>query len=299
MLEGFKSGYQRGETTYFPNIDEHWSWKRGEITLMGGIMNHGKTTMMLQLCLIKSVKEGCRWAFFSPEQNPPDDFYNDLIHMYIGKNVEKKFTNRMSDAEYARGLDFVNEHFRYVFPKDVSPTPKYINEVFLSLIVKQKIDGCIIDPFNQLDNDWRKHSRDDLYLSEFLSIEKRFAQVHNVYKIIIAHPKGMGGKQADGNYPCPDVFDFSGGAMWGAKVDNVLQTYRPFYSTDSMNTETQFVSQKIKKQKLVGFPGKTIMQYKRDSGRFYFEDFNPLEHEHQVRLYENTDFYEKQENVPF
>ena len=299
MIEGYKNGYQKGETTYFPEIDAHWTWKRGEVTLMGGIMNHGKTTLMMQLCLIKSVKEGCKWGVFSPEQNPPNDFYDDLIHMYIGKNVQKHYNNRMLIGEYNKGLEFVNEHFYYVYPKDEAPTPDYINKRFLDLIVKYNISGCIIDPFNQLDNDWGKKSRDDLYISEFLTKEKRFALTHNVYKIIVAHPKGSVTKNADGNYGIPDVFDISGGAMWGNKCDNILQTYRPYYSTDPVNTETQVISQKIKKQKLVGIPGRTILEYKRDTGRFYSDGFNPLEHEKQVKLgAEIENFYER-EDMPF
>jgi twinkle protein len=299
MLDGFKNGYQRGETTYFPDIDEHWSWKKGEVTLMGGIMNHGKTTMIMQLCLIKSVKDGYKWGFFSPEQNPPNEFFNDLVHMYIGKNTEKHFNNRMSETEYKRGLDFINEHFFYVYPKDVKPTPDYINKKFTELIVKHGISGCVTDPFNQLDNDWVRHGRDDLYISEYLSKEKRFALDHKVYKIIIAHPKSMGAKKSDGNYECPNVFDFSGGAMWGAKVDNILQTYRPLYSTDGTNTVTEFISQKIKKQKLVGLPGKTVLDYRRDTGRYYTDNFNPLEHEVQkkMELEPNTNFYER--DCPF
>ncbi len=42
MLKSFKEGFSKGETTYFKSIDEHWTWKRGELTLMGGIPNHGK-----------------------------------------------------------------------------------------------------------------------------------------------------------------------------------------------------------------------------------------------------------------
>jgi hypothetical protein len=94
MLLSFKTGQARGETTHFPLIDEHFRWKRGELTLMHGIMNQGKSTMIMQLCLMKAVFCGYKYAFFSPEQDPPDDFYDDLIHMYIGGNTQKHFHNQ-------------------------------------------------------------------------------------------------------------------------------------------------------------------------------------------------------------
>ena len=36
--------------------------------------------IILQMCLMKSIKDGYRWGVFTPEQDPPDYFYNDLIY---------------------------------------------------------------------------------------------------------------------------------------------------------------------------------------------------------------------------
>jgi hypothetical protein len=214
MWNNFYNGSAKGETTYFKSIDEHWTWKKGEVVLMGGLGNHGKTTLMLQLMLIKSIKEGAKWGIFSPEQNPPIDFYNDLIHTYIGKSTEKFHENQMSKEEYERGMEFIHAHFYFLYPRDESPTPDYINERFGELIVKKGIVGCVTDPYNQLDNDYGKNGRDDIYISSFLTKEKRFALNNNIYKIIIAHPRGSVLKDKQGNYECPDVYDLAGGAMW-------------------------------------------------------------------------------------
>lgn len=268
MLQSFEQGDSEGETTYFKTLDDYWKWKKGELTLMHGIPNHGKTILTLQLCLIKSIKEGKKWGIFSPEQNPPIDFYKDLIHTYIGKSTEKYHSNQMSMDEYNKGMDFIHEHFYFVYPKDESPTPDYINERFGELIVKHKINGCIIDPFNQLDNDYGKHGRDDIYISSFLNKEKRFALTNNLYKMIIAHPKGGLVKGKEGNYECPDVYNVSGGAMWNNKCDNILVTYRPYYNTDKTNPEVEFRSQKIKKQKYVGIPGTTKLRFNRATNRY-------------------------------
>jgi twinkle protein len=187
----------------------------------------------------------------------------------------------MNESEYRVGMDFVKEHFYYVYPKNEKPSQEYINRLFSELIAKYGISGCIIDPFNQLDHHLRMSSRDDLYISDFLTEEKKFAIDNDVYKVIIAHPNKMQ-KNESGNYTCPDVFDFNGGSIWGAKVDNVLQTYRPNYSTDPSNTEVHFISQKIKKQKLIGIPGTVTLHYNRDSGR-YFDcyGYNPLDNIHK------------------
>ncbi len=296
MLSSFFKGDSRGETTYNRSIDRHWTWKRGELTLMHGLPNMGKSILMLQLMLLKSINEGVRWGIFSPEQNPPIDFYKDLIHMYIGKSTEPWHKYRMNEAEFNQGMDFMKEHFFFVYPKTESPTPQYINDRFEELMIKEKIDGCLIDPFNQLDNDWASAGgRDDQYISLFGAKEKRFALSKNVYKIIIAHPKGNMEKLTDktqdpelknsGNYRCPDIYDLAGGAMWGNKMDNILCTHQPYFNTrrNSQKTDgdnvsghslfmTQFQSQKIKKPKLIGFPGTANLIFNVKQFRYYEEE---------------------------
>lgn len=299
MLTSFYKGDSKGETTFFKTIDRHWSWKLGEVSLMHGAPNHGKSILMLQLMLLKSIHTGVKWGIFSPEQNPPIDFYKDLIHMFIGKSTEPFHKHRMTDKEFIKGMDFMKEHFYFLYPKDDSPTPQYINDRFSELIIKENIKGCLIDPFNQLDNDWASAGgRDDQYISIFGAKEKRFALTNNVYKIIIAHPKGgldkLTEKNQDpdlknsGNYRCPDIYDIAGGAMWGNKMDNILATYQPFFQTRMTSSRkegdnnlsehgkhlrmTQFRSQKIKKPKLIGIPGTANLVFNIKQFRYYEEE---------------------------
>ena len=262
MWHTFDTGLDKGETTYFKEFDEHYRLKRGELTLFHGITNHGKSTFVMQMCLLKSIRDGYRWVFFSPEQHPPEDFFNDLVHMYIGKTTTpSKF--QMSREEYTEGMAFINEHFVLITAHDDSPTPDFIMTRFAMAIDEYKVDGCIIDPYNQMVNDIIKNSggREDQYLSSFLSKYKRFAQTRNIFMLVITHPKGDIKKDKDGNYEIPDIYNLSGGAMWSNKCDNVVCVYRPYWNTDRDNPMVWVESQKIKKQRLCGRPGKTIMEF--------------------------------------
>ena len=305
MIQSYLKGDSKGETTYFNSIDPHWRWKRGEVNIMHGIPNHGKTTLMLQLMLIKSIKEGTKWGIFSPEQNPPIDFYKDLIHMKVGQSTEHYHPNQMDLQTYKDAMDWMAEHFYFVYPKDDSPTPKYINDRFEELIIKHNIDGCMTDPFNQLTNDWMSvGGRDDKYIEVFLAGEKRFALDHNIYKIIVCHPKGNVEKVTErnqddevmnaGNHQIPDQYNLAGGAMWSNKTDNLMCTYQPYYlsrirkrggigsdgefETLRHPSLVQFVSQKIKKQKLIGRPGTAFLYYDVATARYYEEkaNYDPL-----------------------
>jgi twinkle protein len=277
MLLEFKNGKQRGTTTYFKSIDPHFTWKKGQVTLMNGIPNHGKTTLMLQLMLIKSICEGDKWGVFSPENFPPNEFYDELIQTYIGKPTDPIFgAKQMSQQEYEQGMDFINEHFYYLYPEKESPTPEYINARFKEMVIKHGVTGCLIDPFNQLDNDMSKAGRDDLYISKFLTEEKRFALKHDIYKIIIAHPSKLQ-KLKEGGYAVPDPYDLHGGSMWNNKLDNILCTHRPNYWNDKTDTMVEFHSQKIKKQALVGIPGTVTLSFHRFSNRYLENGVSPFE----------------------
>jgi twinkle protein len=231
---------------------------------------------------MKAVKDNYKWAFFSPEQDPPSDFYDDIVHMYIGQSTQPYFSDQMSKENYIKGMDFVKDHFFYIYPEDDTPTPEYINTRFEAVIRKHKIDGCIIDPYNQLDNDIRKAGgREDLYLSAFLSKQKRFAQHYQIFMVIVAHPKGTVRRNDRGDFEIPDVYDLAGGAMWANKCDNVLCTWRPVHRSDPDNKIVHFISHKIKKQRQCGMPGVAELTFARATMRYYettmFGVCNPLD----------------------
>jgi twinkle protein len=290
LLEDFRNGLSKGTTTYFESIDKHFTWLKGDLTLVSGIPSHGKSKIIKQLCLIKSVKEGTKWAIFSPEEYPPTYFFSDLAHTYLGQNVNKHYFNQCSEKDYLDALDFIQKHFFYIFPDSKRATPEFINNKFSELIMKEGIEGGIIDPFNQLDNNFAEFGRDDHYLSDFLSKEKQFALKHNFYKIIIAHPKGLK-KNAKGFYDCPDAYDLSGGAMWNNKCDNILAIHRPTITDEYLSTQTEFHSQKIKKQSLVGIPGIAILDFNRvsnrylENGRSPFNILQPIENYSQQQVF--------------
>jgi hypothetical protein len=300
MNEGFETGKAKGTTTYFRSFDKHWTWRKKNLNFIGGIGNIGKTTFFNNLAVLKAMKEDWKFAIFSPEQDPPDDFYNDLIHTYIGKSTEPYHANQMTKKEYEIGKEFISEHFYYIFPETASPTPEYINYCFEFAIKKHKIDCVMVDPFNQLDNDWKKYGRDDLYISEFLSKNKRFAQTNDIIYFITGHPKGNLEKLG-GNYVAPTVYEYAGGAMWNNKCDDILCYHRPFAITEPGNTECIFISQKIKKRKLTGIPGAVKMNFDIYTNRFFeLDGYNPFEKTevNNSDLQSNINWYDK-ENKEF
>jgi hypothetical protein len=271
----YDEGYERVSGVGIEMLDEKFKPKRGEITLLSGIGNYGKSSFKKWYQAMRMLMYGEKFASFSPEDNPPEEYYHDFVEIIIGCDCSPSNPNRPSRETYEYVYDLVCKHIFYVYPKDVSPTPQYVMEIFLELIIKEKVDGCDIDPFNQLTNEYSKFQRSDKYLEWVHSIFGRFAQINNVFFWIIAHPRQMQ-KAGDGNYPCPDVFDLTDGAMWNNKMDNILIYHRPLAQTDPQNPIAEFHSKKIRRQKVVGKKGFFTFEMSFRKRRFIFDGVDYL-----------------------
>ena len=275
-LSIYDNGYEQVNGVDIPELDERFKPKRGEITVLTGIGNYGKSSFKKWYQAMRMLMYGEKFATFSPEDNPPEEYYHDFVEIILGCDCSPNNPYRPSRQTYEFVYDLVCKHIFYVYPKDVSPTPQYVMEVFLELIIKENIDGVDIDPFNQLTNEYNKFPRSDKYLEWVLSVFSRFAQINNVYFWIVAHPVKMS-KGSDGNYPCPDVFDVTDGAMWNNKMDNILVYHRPLAQTDPLNPTCEFYSKKIRRQKIVGRKGFVVFEMVFKTRRFFFNGIDPLQ----------------------
>lgn len=109
---------------------------------------------------------------FSPENTPINDFYDNLIEMYIGKSSDPMYkSNQMSEDEYFKGAEFVKNHFFVIYPEDNFQFETVIQKAEY-LIRKQGVRGLIIDPYNTIEHKMERGEREDLYISRFMSLLK-------------------------------------------------------------------------------------------------------------------------------
>lgn len=294
MLTNWKQGVPLAPTTRFDEMDNYFRWKKGDINLITGYANFGKTFFILQLMLTKSIWDGWKWAVFCPENYPANDFYDDMVEMYVGKWLKE-----MTEQEYTDACKFIGEHIFYVYPEDGHDVHS-INEKFRYLVLKKGIDGCLVDPFNQLDHLQKAYQREDQYISEVLKDVKRFALLNNIVYNIVAHPKNPT-YQEGRVLPVADMYDIAGGAMWGNKSDQIISYHRPNFHEDKNSPQVEIWLQKVKRKRTGGqlghFPMTLIWSKKR-----YSEDTSgriPCDPRlaHQTNLKENNDF--KQNWLPY
>lgn len=269
-LKIYNNGYEFIQPIGIPLFDIYFKFRKCELTLLTGHGNYGKSEFKKFLQVCRAVRFGEKFASFPPEDYPIHSYYHDLTEILLGCDCSAINPNRPNIEIYNNAYDFISRHFFYIYPKSISPTPEYIKERFLELVIKEKIDGCDIDPFNQMTNDYNKAGgRSDKYLETVLSDFLRFAQENNVYMWIIAHPTKMI-KEKSGNYPCPDVYDIADGAMWNNKMNNILVYHRPFMQISPDDPTCEFHSKKIKFQKVVGKKGFITFEYIRKNRRYEF-----------------------------
>lgn len=255
MLNGFRNGLERGQTTYIDEIDHAWKWRKGEVTLWSGYQNEGKSLFLNQLSLLKSYFDKDKFAVFSPENMPMDDFYNDLIEMLVGKTCDKHYGSlQMSEIEYLNASSFINKHFFLIYP-DFDFKLDTIFEKVKFLVRKQGIDHLIIDPYNTIEHLMKAGEREDLYISRFMAKLKRFAVENDISVQLVAHQNTARPNEKDGGrYHKPSLNNVKGGGTFADKADNVVYVWRPNRALDFRCTKVVFGSQKIKKQKLVARP---------------------------------------------
>lgn len=274
VLDIYDNGYDSAETTHFDKIDPHFKWKKGDITLISGIGNHGKSSFTLQLMLTKSIFNGDKWAMFVPENMPAKLFYSELTEMLVGCSIEPINPHRPHRSTVEQIQEWLKEHFIVINPIKNKATPEFVKSKFLALIMKFGIKGILIDPFNKL---LRDVERDDLFLQSFLADFSNFVKHHDIFAIIVAHPTKLQKSLEEKDYACPNIFNIAGGAMWNNGMDNIAFVHRPLKISEPKNPLCEFTTSKIRWKKIVGQEGTVQMMFDFKKRRYYIDNQNPLE----------------------
>jgi len=276
MLDGYHNGQERGTTTYIKQVDPAWTWRSGEVNIWTGYQNEGKSMFLNQLSCIKAHYDSWKFGVFSPENMPMNDFFNDLIEMYVGKSADPYYKNNlMSLEEYESAMAFVKKHFFLIYPKKHFTLDNIFSRA--KFLVKTKgIRSLIIDPYNTIQHKMNSGEREDLYISRFMSELKRFALDNNISVHLVAH-QVTPHKDDNGRYTKPDVNRIKGGGTFSDKADNVCFIWRPNRALDFSDRSVIFGSQKIKKQKLVGMPQEIHgIMFDVKSQRYTFNNATPF-----------------------
>jgi twinkle protein len=262
----YETGVARGHTTGWSNVDEYFTVKHGEFTVITGMPSHGKSEWLDALCVNLAINHNYRIAMFSPENHPLEMHAKKIIEKYAGKPFFG--SHRMSHDEMLASIDRMNKNFAFIKPEETAFTPINIIDEALPWLDMSMMQprAMVIDPWNEMDHYRPSGLTETEYISRVLTELRRAAREYKCHLFLVAHPTKMA-KDKDGNYPVPRPYDVAGSAHFYNKADNCITIWR-----DVMNApqETQVHIQKVRFNS-TGKPGVAQLLYDYNKATYVYE----------------------------
>jgi hypothetical protein len=208
-----------GLTTGYPDLDKHFLFKRGNLVMVNGFDNVGKTVTILWLMVISSILHGWKWAIYSAE-NSDVNIMNVLTQYFLNKPIRQTNVQERNEAQ-----TFMEKHFFHIKPDELLN----YEELKLKLVKLHsyiRIDGILIDPYNALDVSKVNSTHDFNYA--VLTDMKLWGRKEDVSIWVNNHAvtSALRAKDEDGYTKAPDKGDTEGGAKFPNKADDWLTLHR-------------------------------------------------------------------------
>lgn len=272
-------GIAKGFRTGWDGMNNHFNIVPGQLTIVTGIPQSGKSEWMDQLMLQTIDLHKWNWAVFSPENYPISFHFQKLAEKYIGKPMFGE--NGMEWAHIEQAMGHLQKHLSFLSFDDDAPK---VDDVLLRLKIckeRDKITAAIIDPYNEISHPRKPGVSETEYIGDFLSKMRRFARTYEIALFIVAHPTKLQ-KREDGNYPVPTPYDINGGANWRNKADNCISVWRKYKLPPDPTPKDKAIMVSVSKvrNKNIGECGSCLFTWDRPTGRFTELDaFEPPEWE--------------------
>jgi len=213
---GLKPGSQVGSEDF----QKLYSFDLARLTLVTGVPTHGKTVFLDDLTVRLAFEYNWVFALFSPESYPIQLHVTRLISKLIGKHF-----NDMSHQEITMGLQFVHDHFVWIYPEDENYSLRNILNITRDAVRRYGVNSLVIDPWTEIDKGGLTGTED---INDHLSILNQFKRSENLHVFLVAHPTKMQKDPVTKKVDVPDLYDISGSANFYNKADGGITIYRNF-----------------------------------------------------------------------
>lgn len=238
-------GYFMERVDYGFELDSFCPAKLGQLTVIVGHTNVGKTTVLLWL-LAKLIRQGRRILIYSAENRI------SVIHKQLTKFVTE------SEQINAAMLSAIRDQVRYIKHERHYSYRDMLNQATYLLEAGFEFDFFLVDPYNSLriDNKERLNTHDYHYqAAEEMRIftnntnKSIFLNCHTVTEAQRVKP------DANGHRPAPMDSDVEGGGKFPNKADDTIVIHRQI---SSMIHGEKYISEihvrKVRNQEFGGEP---------------------------------------------
>ncbi|KAJ0611744.1 putative DNA helicase [Helianthus annuus] len=260
-------GTELGISTGWKALDDLYNVVPGELTVVTGVPNSGKSEWIDALLCNLNRSVGWKFALCSMENNVREHG-RKLLEKHIkkpffdvryGKSVE-----RMSLEELEVGKQWLSDTFHLIrCENDCLPNTKWVLDLAKAAVLRYGVNGLVIDPYNELDHQRPSNQTETEYVSHMLTCIKRFAQHHSCHVWFVAHPRQL--QQWTGGPP--NLYDISGSAHFINKCDNGIVIHRNRNPEAGALDLVQVCVRKVR-NKVSGTIGDAFLQYDRITGEY-------------------------------
>lgn len=271
VMDLYNEGLKPGLSTGYNLLDDFYTVRESEMTIITGIPGSGKSTWLDALSVNLFRDHGWKFAFCSPENWPVHRHVASIVEKLTKKPFNKAHPESIGPEELQTALDVIQDSFFFTQLQSEKMSIDYILDVMQAAISRHGVNGIILDPWNELEQNRPEGITETEYISTALGKIRRFARLNGVHIWIVAHPTKLQ-KNNDGTYPVPRLYDVAGSAHFYNKTDNGICIYRK-----DLEAPVEVHVQKVR-FKEVGRPGSIYMGFNRESGTYYeinpnYEDF--------------------------
>lgn len=279
-----KGTFEMGKSTGIPELDKYFLFKEGNLVIINGIDNVGKSTVIWFLALMASLKHGWPVLMFSSE-NHVGTIIRKLIEFYWCEPIAT-----MSDAKYKHAKKYVESNFDFIkVGENLYNYKDWIN-MMTKALKKKKYKLAIGDPYNSFKIDIPAKSKNSTYdyHYEAASLLQLFGKNNNISIWLNCHVGTVGARNVDkeGFTLAPQKQDTEMGVMFANKADDFLTIHRiTQHETEWMMTEIHV--RKIKETETGGKVTPKFKPFKMKMVKglcgFTHFDYNPIVKWHEAQ----------------
>ncbi|XP_042020452.1 twinkle homolog protein, chloroplastic/mitochondrial-like isoform X1 [Salvia splendens] len=260
-------GFELGVSTGWRALNELYNVVPGELTIVTGVPNSGKSEWIDALLVNLNHSVGWKFALCSMENR-----VREHGRKLLEKHIKKPFfdvrygerVERISTEELEQGKKWLSDSFSLIrCENDCLPSISWVLELARIAVLRHGVNGLVIDPYNELDHQRPPNQTETEYVSQMLTKVKRFAQHHSCHVWFVAHPRQLhnwiGGP--------PNMYDISGSAHFINKCDNGIVIHRNRDPDAGPMDLVQVCVRKVR-NKVIGTIGDAYLSYNRVTGEY-------------------------------
>lgn len=217
-----------------PAIDRAVRWPtEGRLIVITGLPGSGKSTFLRWAMVQSMERHARRWAMFTPEMQPWEEYAADCAAVRIGKPFRAHGDGgfgtiaSMSTEERMAAEEWLRDRL-YVLSSDAEekpPTLEWLLDRARAAVLRFGVNDLGLDPWNEIEHQ-RGNMTETEYIGRALQMLKAFGMRHGVNVWLVAHPGKLQPVKVGGLIPAPGLYDISGSANWANKADLGITVHR-------------------------------------------------------------------------